>query len=407
MLKIGILGDSFIQWGGGIDFLRTVTTSLRATSQSLEMHFLLPMSGPRYEIQNAIKGFKLGVRQAIGNKNVSSYAPTFEDIKDAIVGYDANVIGHQVDIGPLAISRAFKHLGLNVLLPSFRALPFGNNIPWIGYVYDFQHRYLPHFFSKRECDQRDKDFSKMLRVAPGVIVNSSFVKNDITKFYPDTCSQIFSLPFTPAPSTSWFDIAPESVCAKYGIPQKYFIICNQFWLHKDHATAFTAFANFSLRFPDVHLVCTGAIGDHRYDQYFERLTSQLREQRISQKVHILGLIPKDDQISILRGAMALIQPTLSEGGPGGGAVYDSVALGIPSIVSDIKVNQEIKGEDGVVFFKASDSESLYQKMLEVMEAGRIAKIFNLNPEALLKKGQLRRKKCGEVLLNAIGNILKK
>ena len=92
MLKIGILGDSFIQWGGGIDFLRTVTTSLRATSQSLEMHFLLPMSGPRYEIQNAIKGFKLGVRQAIGNKNVSSYAPTFEDIKDAIVGYDANVI---------------------------------------------------------------------------------------------------------------------------------------------------------------------------------------------------------------------------------------------------------------------------------------------------------------------------
>lgn len=85
------------------------------------------------------------------------------------------------------------------------------------------------------------------------------------------------------------------------------------------------------------------------------------ELGIDQKVRILGLIPKVDQIALMRGSLALIQPTLFEGGPGGGAVYDAVGLGVPCIVSDIDVNREID-EDAVCFFKTGDADDLFMAM---------------------------------------------
>jgi glycosyltransferase involved in cell wall biosynthesis len=59
-----------------------------------------------------------------------------------------------------------------------------------------------------------------------------------------------------------------------------------------------------------------------------------------------------------------VQPTLFEGGPGGGATFDAVALGIPSLLSDIPVNLEIS-DPLVRFFKTSNAESLAEKMMEI------------------------------------------
>lgn len=60
-------------------------------------------------------------------------------------------------------------------------------------------------------------------------------------------------------------------------------------------------------------------------------------------------IAKLDQIALLKKSIAVIQPTLFEGGPGGGASYDAISLGKPLIVSDIKVNQEIEQSERVFF----------------------------------------------------------
>ena len=68
------------------------------------------------------------------------------------------------------------------------------------------------------------------------------------------------------------------------------------------------------------------------------------------RIRILGLIPKYDQIQIMRGAVAVIQPTLFEGGPGGGAVYDAVSIGTPVILSDIPVNREVEAGRGLIQF---------------------------------------------------------
>ena len=67
----------------------------------------------------------------------------------------------------------------------------------------------------------------------------------------------------------------------------------------------------------------------------------------------------------MKGATAVIQTTLFEGGPGGGSVWDAISLGIPVVLSDISTNKEVI-YSRAHFFKAQDEYDLCQKMKEVV-----------------------------------------
>lgn len=403
MLRVGITADSFIQWGGGLDFLRTVVSSLQATSVPLQLHFLVPGIGSRSALMRIEQRLRRAVRTMVQRQAITSHAPSQADLRRALASCDAPIQLHDIDIGASALFRKARHLSLDVLLPSFSPLPFGRELPWLGYLYDFQHRHLPQFFTAKECRQRDHAFQSMLEQARGLIVNAQEVASDIARFYPDAQARVFALPFSAAPAPVWLDVDGEPVRIRYGIPPQYFIICNQFWQHKDHATAFKAFAKFARHTDHDHidLVCTGATSDYRSANYFSDLIELLRNEQLGSRVHILGLIPKDDQIALLKGAVALLQPTLNEGGPGGGAVYDAVSLGVPTIASDIPVNLEIIGETLVSFFRAGDTHTLAHAMQLCVSAGS-----HCRPTAieLLEQGRLRRLRCGNVLLAAIESV---
>ena len=122
---------------------------------------------------------------------------------------------------------------------------------------------------------------------------------------------------------------------------------------------------------------------------------------ILDRIHFLGHIPKQDQIGIMNGAIAVIQPTLFEGGPGGGAVYDAVAIGVPAILSDIPVNLEIVGEANLLYFKAGDASDLTEKMKTVLTSP----VKRSNPEELLETGRVRIEKLGETLIEAIKYVI--
>ena len=121
---------------------------------------------------------------------------------------------------------------------------------------------------------------------------------------------------------------------------------------------------------------------------------------LSQYIHFLGYIPKKDQLQILRGAIALLQPTLFEGGPGGGAVYDAVSLGVPSIVSDIPVNKEILGGN-VFFFHTGSSDAMKEKMLELLEE----EIEKPPKEILIEQGIQRAEMLGKSLCEAFDFVI--
>ena len=155
----------------------------------------------------------------------------------------------------------------------------------------------------------------------------------------------------------------KSIRRRYNLPPKYFLISNQFWLHKNHLLAFEAFNQlYKMGYNDIFLVCTGKMEDYRNTNYVQNLLQKLKRLECAKNVLLLGLIPKRDQLCIMRNAIALIQPTHFEGGPGGGAVYDAISMQVPCIVSDIDVNREIPKSKRICYFDVNSSEDLSNKM---------------------------------------------
>ena len=95
---------------------------------------------------------------------------------------------------------------------------------------------------------------------------------------------------------------------------------------------------------------------------------------------------------------ALIQPTLFEGGPGGGSVYDAISLDVPIILSNIEVNQEVK-YNKTLFFNPYDYKELYKNLVYVEK-----KIFKNQQKKIFKRKALLIKKCGNFLVNKFTNI---
>ena len=76
--------------------------------------------------------------------------------------------------------------------------------------------------------------------------------------------------------------------------------------------------------------------------YFGYLQRKYKNLINSNKIKILGLISRADQLKLLKNAKAVIQPTLYEGGPGGFSSYEAIAYQKPLILSNISINREIK-----------------------------------------------------------------
>lgn len=401
-MRIGINGAQFIDWTGGLDFL-TLVTKCTNTIPGAQIHVLVPTKGPRKAAGDAKRKIIALIRQLATGKKRSSHAPSRRQVIEAFTSIDPSIQVHEIDTGVAALSKTVKSLGLEVILPSFRPLPPSFPIPWIGYLYDYQHKYYPGYFTEKEIATRNRDFLNMLSKATTILVNANSVINDTKTYHPNAKSELFALPFSPSPKDIWL----ENRCGctdHYKISKPYLITCNQFWLHKDHRTLFKAFAKLAVNNKKIELVCTGPTTDYRNPEYLSELKQLLSQSRITERVHILGSIPKLDQIDLIKNSIALVQPTLFEGGPGGGSAYDAISVGTTCIASNIPVNLEID-DPATVFFEAGNADSLFNSLQTIVESQ--SQMHTANPEELKSKGCERTKKCGHTIERIIENCLQK
>ena len=406
-VNIAILSKYLLYWGGGIDFLRNCTNALllKGKGDTMRLSLLFPERTARGKLIDFLYPYKKLFDEMIRFRKPHFYRIkpiAREALMDSLILKNNKLTTVSYRDEQRGLLSCLYGIKADVILPLSESPGASFAYPWVGYIPDLQHKNLPHFFSSEECAARDRMFSGLLRDAKAVIVNSHAVKSDIEKFYPEFRCRIFPLPFAPIPLPGWFDEDPAVYKRKYDLPDRYFIISNQFWVHKSHITAFKALYNLRKIFPpsDVHIVCTGETRDYRFPKYFEELKTRIDEMNLSKNIHFLGYIPKKDQLQILRGAIALLQPTLFEGGPGGGAVYDAVALGVPSIVSDIPVNKEIL-EGNVFFFHSGSSDAMKEIMLELLEVD----IQKPSREVLFEQGYQRAERLGNALCEAVEFVL--
>lgn len=336
-------------WGGGIDYLcQMIGTFSYIDSNfddiSIDMHLLLREG---FETSNLSDG------AAILCNNVRK-------ISDKISI-------HNLDIGDdwkAFISEIDPDFCLPVQSGCYRLFPTA----YVSYIGDFQSEYLTDFFSAYEMYRRRKTFRYIVTHAPYVIATSRTVYRDIEKFYPNYTSRIFVQSFAPLSNPAYWD-TNDSDIEKYHVSDRYFIISSQFWKHKNHITAFKAISELKKKgIKDVQLVCTGKMGDYRDSNYQRELLDYIEENDLTNNISLLGYIPKEDQLELMKKSVAVIQPTLFEGDPGGCSVYEAVGFGKRVIMSSIEVNLEAKGTRGVSFFSPHDYIELANRMQSVLNS---------------------------------------
>lgn len=405
MKRIGILLDGFDGWGGGVRFVELISSALTEISIDHRIRlFIFYTTNTNKIVKNLISQILRFMRS--GDISHLYLLPAFKIIKNSAIKkqllFPTKHLVFCNYIGTLhALKKVLNIKKIEILILSSKplnTLP----IPWIGYLPDCQHKHFPNFFSHNDLMDRDKYFINMLESAKDIIVNSHEVKKDLFKFYKSVKKfpKIHVLLFSPVLNKNSIKFAYDissNVCQNFGVGKHpFFIISNQFWIHKDHRTAFLAFSKFiksDKKFKEWRLICTGSSHDSRSPEYFDDLKSLLVELNISKNVIMTGYINREDQLSLIASSVSMLQPTKFEGGPGGGSVYDAIALGVPCIVSNIPINYEISS-GRVNYFNLGD----FNEMAELMISAAISDKRTVNVDLLIKENQERLKKLSKQLI---------
>ena len=398
--RIGFLATGFIQWTGGVDFLRLCIGGMDSVLPGTVWPVLVGDSTAGQRALAFAVATKRRIFSLAGMEQPVTPPVSTRHLRDVLATIGCGIEMQSYYGSPRGLSHAMRDRDVQVVLPSMTSLGRNFPHPWIGYIGDLQHKRLPANFSWRERRERDRNFSALLADARAIIVNSGSVVRDIEEFYPRPKSALFSLPFCPPANPSLGNDIDENDLRPYMLPEKFFIISNQFWVHKSHKTAFDALRLIrESGFVDVHILCTGNLHDYRAPGYVDSLKDGISRDGLTDRIHFLGIIPKRHQLAVMRRSVAVVQPTLFEGGPGGGALYDGISTSTPVILSDIDVNRE--ADLGVIeFFRAGSAEDLAQKMMAALRNPP----QRLSAEATLSMLRQRQRQMGETLSRVVSFV---
>ncbi len=276
-------------------------------------------------------------------------------------------------LGNRTLARALRARGIDFLFPltyenastlglHFPVAPFLGTTRWAGWIPDFQHRHLPQLFDAADLRLRDEGIAHLAAEAPAIVFSSEASVGDFHAFWPDTPIRPFVLHFCTVPEEDWFRGDPATAQRQYALPDRFLLVSNQFWQHKNHSTVFAALGLLAQRGVHPHVVCTGSLHDYRGKAHVQRLREQLTGLGLGEQVALLGQIPRSAQVQLMRRCVAVVQPSLCEGWST--VVEDARLLGKPVVLSDLAVHRE-QNPPGGRFFARASAEELAATLAEV------------------------------------------
>lgn len=348
-LRIGIDAQGGSQWPGGLELTKNlvVASGLHCLEQNIDVEFQIFGS----EDQNFENVLPDRIRSMVHWNRRPRYRLSL-----------AQRIGLRLGIHPVEkdLSRLVKKLDLDFLYPCPYA-PSAMGCRSAAWIADFQHRYLPDLLTTSELELKEKRFSYLIESADRVVLSSLASKDDFETFYPAHAGKARTLPFRVFIEPTWLDPPSEIIIKKYRLPSKFFIVSNQFWAHKNHGTVIKAVAKLTEQIPDLTVVMTGNLSDYRNPGYPNQLISEIQESGVHSNIRLLGMIPKKDQIQLLQASTAVIQPSSFEGWST--IVEECHAIGVPIILSDLKVHKE-QAPPSCRYFRCGDFNDLAEAMKE-------------------------------------------
>lgn len=349
-MNIAVITDGYIDWNGGLDFLKIILRGLEGKPCRV---FLFFISENERRFHHIPIWMKRTIELILPYRHNSAIKLFAEFEKFEIVDYSMTNLNSKL-----------KEKEIDVIFPTM--VDLGPNVPvkWCLELFDCQHKYFPHYFSYIRRVYRDYFYRRAIRNSDMVFVNSLTAQKDFVKFYQADVDKIKILPFCPTLNKKLIGEDNLEILKKYSINIPFFLISNQFWMHKAHDVAFKALSVVKKKgYKNVGIVCTGFMADYRGNKHIEYLVRLIDELKLNSQIKLLGFIPKKDQIELMKQSLGVIQPSQYEGDCSG-QVIDAIAIGQRSIVSDIDVCKEISFINTVRYFKLNDEKDLAEKMIE-------------------------------------------
>ena len=359
-LRIGIVDQGMAGWSAGRSYSRMILRSLEAACNGSEpqLYFLSDSQDEADRWSRAssrIQSIKL---------NSIEYLPVERSLRNL---FRLPEKSHALRGEPrlrrtLHLNKKSDLFGsakaneIDVLLPVLDLPPWAVTQRTIGWIPDFQHVFLPEYFGPTELQKRDRTFKSLAARANVIMLSSQAAYDDFAACIP---SQIHKARVVSFPSLLAFEDLPDdpsSTVKKYRLPEKFALVANQFWAHKNHVAVVRALERIKEK-TKVPVVMTGLPSDHRdpANRNFSSLLQSIATAGLNGQVTILGLVPFQDLINLMRSAALVIQPSRFEGW--NTTVQDAVALGRPLMLSDLAVHREqVPGALG--FFSYESPETL-------------------------------------------------
>lgn len=222
---------------------------------------------------------------------------------------------------------------------------FLTETPSIYQPHDLQHRHLPHLFSPREREFRDRSYRIHCERARFVVVMTQWGKDDLVREYRLTDEKIRVIPGAPVlPAYGHLsDSDRKKAMERLALPEKFLFYPAQTYPHKNHIGLLKALEiikkESGLSLP---LVCSG-----RTNEFYPEIRRWIEQLGLGQQVRMLGFVNEKELLTLYGAAHAMIFPSLFEGWAM--PIFEAFLAGLPVACSTATSLPEVAGGAALLF----------------------------------------------------------
>lgn len=326
-MNVGIWYDAPFEYSGGLNYFRNLLYALSLVNDGSIRMYIFFSDQVSKDVEDDFSKFAIVKKTSILRKNSLLWFINKIDVKINL-GLMINIL--------LIINK------INVLSHVWFKFSRIKLVKLIGWIPDFQSMHLPNNFAKNTAE-KELELNKLIINQSDIVLLSS---NDALKDYNSITSECLInkarvLQFV---SQSNFKnskiIDKKYILKKYMLTDKFFLLPNQFWAHKNHLIVLKSVLRLKEIGVNVKVVCTGNTQDFRdkNSNYFKSICNFIDNNNLSNNVNILGLIDYGDMLNLMHYSLAVINPSSFEGWSS--TVEEARSMGKTIILSNIGVHIE-------------------------------------------------------------------
>lgn len=352
MIRVAFLINFSKEYKGGINYIKNLLYTNSVTKfPDLEFYVIVPSN--------------------IEQEYVDMFSPyakvVYTDIfKSYTIPWFLNKAFNRTFKFQLPLYLLFKKHKINVVSHSFFWGKY-KSLKLINWIPDFQRMHFPELWTQKQLDNIVNIDHKIVNYSDIVILSSYDALNDYKKFAPTKVDKARVLQFVSQPGEIMgADDLYLEVKMKYGLTDGFFYLPNQFWSHKNHMVVLKAINSLVKEGLNPVLVTTGVMHDFRgNNKNIERIKEFIAENNLEKIVLLLGLIPYNEVLVLMRKCRAVINPSFFEGWSS--TVEEAKSIGKTVILSDIPVHRE-QNPPNAFYFPPNEENLLAAILKEILNS---------------------------------------